>query len=328
MRAFAKTSRIFNLFNILCVSIALAAASGAEAQTYPSKTISLIVGYSPGGQADALARVVAKRLGENLNTSVIVENKPGANGMIAAQLVAQSPADGYAILFVTDAMATIDPHLPSSGKFDLAASMEPLISMASAPLFLAANKDVPANTLRELVALSKTKDLSFGTSGSTTPHRLAGEMLQKRGNFKMLHVPYKGTSASVNDLLGGQISLVFGAATALEPLASAGKIKLIAVTSEKRYPQLPEVPAISETFEGFNLVSYLGLMVPKGTPADVVATLNREVNRVLSNAETRGWMEKQGMIPIGGSSADFRKQIEVDYKSRGEIIREVGMTPD
>jgi tripartite-type tricarboxylate transporter receptor subunit TctC len=302
----------------------------AYAQTFPPKMVTLVVGYSAGGQADALARTVAKRLSENLNVTVVVENKPGANGLIASQSVARSAPDASTVLLVTDAMATIDPQLATTTKFDLAASLEPVVNMAAAPLFLAAHKDVPASSVAALVELGKQKpdSLSFGTSGSATPHRLSGEMLQRLGGFKMLHVPYKGTAASVTDLLGGQIPLVFGAATALEPLARAGKIKLLGVTSEKRFPLLPDVPAISETFPGFNVMTYMGLMVPKATPTNVVAALNAEVNRALTSADTREWLEKQGMVAVGGSPAEFKTQIVTDYEARGKIIREVGLKAD
>jgi tripartite-type tricarboxylate transporter receptor subunit TctC len=306
------------------------AGSAAQAQQFRPKLITLVVGYSAGGQADALARTVAKRLSEFLAVTVVVENRPGANGLIASQSVARSAPDGSTLLLVTDAMATIDPQLPGPGKFDLSASLAPVVNMASAPLFLAAHKDVPANSIAAVVELGRQKpdSLSFGTSGSATPHRLSGEMLQKLGGFRMLHVPYKGTAASVTDLLGGQIPLVFGAATALEPLAKAGKIKLLGVTSEKRFPLLPDVPAISETFPGFNVVTYMGLMVPKATSAAVIATLNTEVNRVLSSPDTREWLEKQGMVAVGGSPAEFTAQIQADYEARGKIIREVGLTAD
>ena len=150
-------------------------------------------------------------------------------------------------------------------------------------------------------------------------------MLQKRGGFTMLHVPYKGTAASVADLVGGQIPVVVGAATALQPLAETGKIKILAVTSRERFPSMPNVPAIAETFDGFNVVSYMGLMVPKGTPADVVALLNKEINGIVADPGMKGWMEKQGMIAAGGSPADFKRQIDADFQSRGEIIRDVGL---
>jgi tripartite-type tricarboxylate transporter receptor subunit TctC len=247
--------------------------------------------------------------------------------MIAAQTVAKATPDGQTLLLVTDGMMTIDAHLQAASKFDIVASFDPLINFMHAPLFLAANKDLPAENISSLVEFGKQnpQSLSFGTSGSSTPHRIAGEMLQKRGGFKMLHVPYKGTAASVADLAGGQIPLVFGAVTALKPLADSGQIKLLGVTSKKRYPSLPNVPAISETFEGFDLVSYIGLVVPKGTPKETVSTLNNEINRVLAEPEVRKWMDAQGMIPAGGSPEDFKRQIDSDFQSRGELVREIGL---
>jgi tripartite-type tricarboxylate transporter receptor subunit TctC len=183
-------------------ALALATAQAA-AQQPASKPTTIVVGYTAGGQADALARAVGKQLSEVLKTPVIVENKPGANGLIAAQSVAQAKPDGHTLLLVTDAMTTIDPQLPgSAAKLDYSATLEPVINLATAPLFLAAHKDVPADTLPGLIELGRRQpnSLSFGTSGNATPHRLTGEMLQKLGGFQMVHVPYKGTAASVTDL--------------------------------------------------------------------------------------------------------------------------------
>lgn len=306
----------------------IATAAPASAQSWPSRTVTILVGYSAGGQADALARNIGKLLGEAYKISVVIENKTGANGMIAAQAAARAEPDGYTILLVTDAMLTIDPHLTSSNRFDLAKAMEPVVNIAWSPMLLAAANNVPANSIAELVALGKQKpqDLSFGNPGSSTPHRLAGEMLQKAGGFTMLNVPYKGTSASVNDLLGGQIPLVFGAPTLLEPLATAGKIKLLGVTSEQRFPLLPNVPAISETFPGYKIISYIGFMLPKGTPAPVIAALNKDVNTILATDTMRSWLDKQGMIAVGGTPDDFVRQVEADYKARGELVRALGIT--
>lgn len=316
---------------ILVVVAALAlvvTGTPAKAQSYPSRAVTILVGYSAGGQADALARIIGKQLGETFKISVVIENKTGANGMIAAQAAARAEPDGYTILMATDAMLTIDPHLASSNHFDLSKAMEPVVSVAWSPLLLAAAKNVSANSVAELVALAKqnAQSLSFGSSGSSTPHRLAGEMLQKAGGFTMTHIPYKGTSASVNDLLGGQIPLVFGAPTALEPLANAGSIKLLGVTSEKRFPLLPNVPAISETFPGFKIISYIGFMLPKKTPEPVISALNKEVNAILATETMRAWLDKQGMIAVGGSQDDFKRQIEIDYQARGELVRALGIT--
>lgn len=305
-----------------------ATAWPAAAQPYPSRSMTILVGYSAGGQADALARIIGKQLGENLKISVLIENKTGANGMIAAQTAARAEPDGYTVLLVTDAMVAIDPHLASSNHFDLSKTMEPVINVSWSPLLLAAANNVPANSVAELVALGrqKTQNLSFGTSGSSTPHRLAGEMLQKYGGFTMTHIPYKGTSASVNDLLGGQIPLLFGAPTAVEPLVTAGRIKVLGVTSEKRFPLLPNVPAISETLPEVKIISYIGFMLPKNTPAPVIAALNKEVNQVLGTDSMRGWLDRQGMVPVGGTPDDFRRQIEVDYQARGELVRALGIS--
>jgi tripartite-type tricarboxylate transporter receptor subunit TctC len=301
----------------------LATTIPAHAQAYPSRSVTILCGSSAGGQADALARTIGKQLGESYKISVVIENKTGANGMIAAQAAARAEPDGYTILLVTDAMLTIDPHLASSNRFDLASAMEPVVNVAWSPMLLAAANNVPANSVAELVTVGKSQQLSFGSPGSATPHRLAGEMLQKAGGFTMTNIPYKGTSGSVNDLLGGQIPLLFGAPTLLEPLATAGKIKLLGVTSGQRYPLLPTVPAISETFPGFKII---GFMLPKKTPAEVIAALNKEVNAILATDAMRAWLDKQGMIAVGGTKDDFIRQVESDYKSRGELVRALGIT--
>ncbi|MBR1246173.1 tripartite tricarboxylate transporter substrate binding protein [Bradyrhizobium sp. AUGA SZCCT0169] len=316
---------------VVLVAMALVATVlGAKAQPYPSRSLTILVGYSAGGQADALARIIGKQLGENLKVSVVIENKTGANGMIAAQAAARAEPDGYTILLVTDAMVAIDPHLATSNHFDLSKAMEPVVNVMWSPLLLAAANNVPANSVAELVALGKqkTQNLSFGSPGSSTPHRLAGEMLQKYGGFTMTHIPYKGTSVAVNDLLGGQIPLLFGAPTAVEPLAMAGKIKVLGVTSEKRFPLLPDVPAISETFPEFKVISYTGFMLPKNTPKAVIATLNKEINQILATESMRTWLDKQRMVALGGTPDDFMRQIEVDYQARGELIRALGITAE
>jgi tripartite-type tricarboxylate transporter receptor subunit TctC len=317
-----KTSTRGFLKHALAAAALLGAAGTASAQSFPSGTITIVVGYAAGGQADAVARAVATKLSESLKTPVVVDNKPGGNAMIAAQGVARAEPDGHTLLLVTDAMTTIEPQLPGPKKLDVGEAFEPIVNMVVGPLALAAANNVPANSLAELVELGK-KDperLNFGTSGATTPHRIAGEMLQQLGGFKMTHVAYKGTAASVTDLAGGHIELVVGAAGTLKPLADAGKVKLLAVMSEKRMPFLPDVPAVSETFPGFDMVTFIGLMAPKGTPAEVVGLLNSEVNRILSVPAERESLEQQGMLVAGGTPADFEARIKADYQSRGKIL--------
>jgi tripartite-type tricarboxylate transporter receptor subunit TctC len=222
-------------------------------------------------------------------------------------------------------MTTIDPMVPGGNGFDPLQAFDLVINLATAPLFLAAKKDLPVNSLAELIEYGKKNPtaLHFGTSGPTTPHRIAGEMIKQLGGFQMSHVAYRGTSASVNDLAGGHIPLVIGAATALMPMASEGKIKILATTAGKRFALLPDVPSASEMFPGFNVLSYLGLAVNKGTPEALVTALNSELNKVLANAEVREFLTKQGMNVGGGTAAEFTAQVARDRKARGEIIREM-----
>jgi tripartite-type tricarboxylate transporter receptor subunit TctC len=314
---------------LLACSVALTTGA-ASAQQFPAKTISIVVGYSAGGQADALARAVATRLSQAFKVAVVVENKPGANGLLAAQGVANARPDGHTILLVTDGMLTIDPQLPGSAKWDPSAHLEPVVNLAGAPLFLAAQKEVSADTIPALVEYGRKNPnkLSYGTSGNATPHRLSGEMLQKVGGFQMKHVPYRGTAASLTDLLGGQITLVIGSSTSLEPQVKAGKIKFLGVTTDKRFPLLPEVPAIAETYPGFNVDIYFGIMAPKRTPPAVVASLNAEINKVLSAPDTRESLDKLGVVPAGGTAEEFKAKVARDLEERGKVIRELDIKAD
>ena len=310
---------------ILAFTAVAASGGWASAQTFPSRPITIVVGYAAGGQADVLARKVAQQLGESLKSSVVVENRTGGNTLIASQSVVRAPADGHTLLLTTDGMTTIDPMVPGGNGFDPLQAFDLVINLATAPLFVAAKKDLPVNSIAELVEYGKKNPtaLHFGTSGPTTPHRIAGEMMKQLGGFQMQHVAYRGTSASVNDLAGGHIPLVIGAATALMPLGSEGKIKILATTAEKRFELLPDVPSISETFPGFNVQSYLGLAVNKGTPDALMTTLNSELNKVLAKAEVREFLVKQGMNMGGGTAAAFAAQVARDRKARGELIRDL-----
>jgi tripartite-type tricarboxylate transporter receptor subunit TctC len=309
---------------LLIVAGALAGAL-AMAQAFPSRPVTIVVGYAAGGQADVLARKVARQLADNLKMSVVVENRVGGNTLIASQSVVRAPADGHTLLLTTDGMTTIDPLVPGGNGFDPLQAFDLVINLATAPLFLAAKKDLPVNSLADLIEYGRKNPtaLHFGTSGPTTPHRIAGEMIKQLGGFQMSHVAYRGTAASVTDLAGGHIPLVIGAATALMPLASEGKIKILATTAEKRFSLLPDVPSVSETFPGFNVLSYLGFAVNKGTPEPLLTTLNAELNKVLADTEVREFLTKQGMNVGGGTAAAFAAQVARDRKARGELIRDM-----
>jgi tripartite-type tricarboxylate transporter receptor subunit TctC len=322
---------IISVSRILVLGLAAwSACTPAAAQIYPSRTITIVLGYAAGGQADVLARKIGQQLSDRLKTSVVVENRLGGNTLVASQSVVRSAPDGHTLLLVTDAMSTIDPQVPGGSGFNPLDALDFVINLATAPLFLAARKDLPADSLEALIEYGKKNPtaLSFGTSGATTPHRIAGEMIKQRGGFQMAHVAYRGTSASVNDLAGGHIALAIGASTALVPMVDAGKIKLLGVTSKNRFALLPTVPAISETLPGFGIISYMGFAVTKSTPPSVTARLNEEINKVLSTMDVREFLEKQGMEVAGGSAEAFKARIAVDFEARGRIIRDMKLAAE
>ncbi|MFB9950518.1 Bug family tripartite tricarboxylate transporter substrate binding protein [Rhizobium puerariae] len=311
----------------LGAAFAVVGASIAQAQNYPSKPVTLVVGYTAGGQADVLARKVGDRLAQKLGTPVIIENLPGANGLLGAQKVAGAKPDGYTLALATDSMLTVEPQLAEGSKWNPLDHMEPVARLAEASLFVVANTSFKPNTIAEMVDYAKTsgEKLSFGSSGPSSPHRLAGEDIQKRAGFSMIHVPYPGTSASMTDLAGGQITLAFGALTSIQPLMDAGKLKLIAATSKQRSRFKPDVPAVAETWPGFDYSIYYGIITPKGTPKDVVEKLNGSINEVLKEPETINALNALGVSPSAGSPDDFRSVITADYETRGKILGDLGL---
>ena len=319
------------ILGVATAALALSAiAVPATAQTYPSRSITILVGYSAGGQADALARIIGKQLGENLKVSVVIENKTGANGMIAAQAAARAEPDGYTILMVTDAMVTIDPaprHQQSVRPFEGdGAGRQRLMVAAAACRGQQCAGEFGGRARRA----GQAKDAEFefrqpGQLDAAPPRRRDAAEIRRlhhdphslQGNVGCRErSPGRADPDAVRRTHGG------GAA------GEAGKIKVLGVTSEKRYPLLPNVPAISETFPQFKIISYIGFMLPRNTPKPVIASLNKEVNQVLATDSMRVWLDKQGMVAVGGTPDDFKRQIEVDYQARGELVRELGITAE
>ena len=298
-----------------------------HAQDYPSDTITMLVGYSAGGQADALARAVGDALSQKLGQTVVVENKPGANGLLAAQTVAQGDPDGYSLLLVTDAMLTIEPQLEGSQQWDAKGNLAPVVNLAEGPLFIAVNTATEASTVGELVDAAKAsgETLTFGTSGTATPHRMAGEALGKASGVPVKNVAYKGTSAAVTDLAGGQIDMVIGSSTSIQPLIDAGKVKLIATVGAEPSALEPEVPAVAATYPGIDFGTWYGIMVAKDTPAEIVATLNETLNEIVADPAMAEPLTQLGVIPTGGTAEAFQAQIEADFEKRGAILGELGL---
>lgn len=309
---------------LLCTS----ALVPAHAQDYPSDTITMFVGYSAGGQADALGRAIGDALAKKLDATVVVENKPGANGLLAAQTVAQGAADGHQLLFVTDAMMTIEPQLAGSQQWDAKGNLESVIQLGESPLVVGVNTSTAANTVGELVEAAKAsgETLTFGTSGTATPHRMAGEAIGKASGVPVKNVSYKGTSAAVTDLAGGQIDMVIGSTTAFKPLIDAGKVKLIGNFDDAPSPLDPDVPLVDASVPGIEHFDiWYGITVAKETPAEIVATLNTALNEIMHDPAMAEPLMAVGVTPTGGTPEEFIADLDVDFAQRGAILEELGL---
>lgn len=316
---------------LLCVL--LASVAGVQAQdTYPSKPIRLVVPFTPGGVTDSSGRLIADFLGKRLGQQIVVENKPGASGNIGtAQVVAAVP-DGYTLLLAFDGTMVINPHVFAKVPFDTLKDFAPIGRIGSATLILVAHPEVPVKSLQDLIALSKTKPLAYGTSGiGGTPH-IAGEMLAQRTGGRLEHVPYKGGGQAMTDVMGGSIPLVYTAVAGAQGHVKSGKLKAIAVSGARRSSSLPDVPTFIESglpsLSDFVVDSWVGLLAPAGTPAAVLARLNSELNAVLNDPAVRERLAVLGIDPTPGTSEQFRQQMQKDLVAYGAIVKAANIKLD
>lgn len=315
---------------LLLGAAALALTASAVAQPdYPSKPIRIVVPYPAGGGADALGRTIGKRLGEELKQSVVVENKPGANGFIGARDVGSAAPDGHSLVIVTDGLYSIAPWLLPPGQKDPLADLAPVIQLVDNPLVIVARPGLGVDNVQQLIALAKSKpdELTFAANNTTSTHYLATQVLMKQAGIKMRHIPYAGAGQSVPDLVGGRFDILVGSPTAVDPAVKSGKgVKYIAVTSKARFPALPNVPAVGETLPGYDQPAAMGLMVTKGTPAATVALLNRTIQKILAEPEVKKTMvEVVGGIPVGGSVEFFGDLVARQRAARGPLLQELGL---
>jgi tripartite-type tricarboxylate transporter receptor subunit TctC len=308
--------------------IVAAFALAASAQTYPSRTVRYIVPFPAAGLTDLMARNVAQRLSEQWKQPVIVENKPGANAQLGADLAAKSPADGYTLLAVTLAHAvnvTMFPDAPYSLQKDLT----PVGVLGSLPLMIVVNANSPIRSLADLVAEGKKRTLNGGSSGNGTPPHLGLELLGQQAGIKVQHIPYKGGAPSLADLMGGQIDLIVSNFPESLPHVKGGKLRALAVTSKQRHPLLPGVPTTAELgFPDLAITNWTGMMVPAATPAALVGRLNADVNAVLAEPEMKKRIIEQGFEPVAMTPAEARAFIEAESVRWGKLVRDAGIKPD
>ena len=322
MRALVRTT-------MLGMALAFAATS-APAQPYPSKPITLVIGYTPGAVSDLAARTLSDGLNQAWGQPVIVDNRPGSGSNIAAGYVARAPADGYTLMVGTDATLTSNVFLYKHTPFDPVKDFAPIINAGANIICLAVNAELPIKTVADLIDYAKKNPgrLSYGTSGVGSPHHLSGELLRQKAGIEITHIPYKGGGAAVNDLLGGHIGMAFLSLSAAVPHINSGKIRIVAVVEKARYAALPEIPTIGETVPGFEMSSWVGVFAPAGTPPDIIAKLNDAMAKVLKTDGVKGKLANLGLVVQAGTPAELAETVKDGLKVRGELVKAAGIQPE
>jgi len=307
-------------------SLAVLAAVPAAAQEWPAKPIKLIVPFPPGGPTDTASRVVGQKLSERLKQPVVVENRAGASGTIAAQFVAKSAPDGYTLMMLATP-TLLAPHLYKSAGYDVNKDFAPVASVYDLPIVVVVNPTVlpDVKTLPDLIAKAKAEGgkLNYTSSGPGSFGHLTMEMLKSLGNFDMQHIAYKGGTPAVTDLLGGQVPVMYADLVAALPHIQAGKLRAIAVGSPQRIVQLPDVKTIAEQgFKGFDAVSWGGLLAPAGTPKPVVDRVSAEIKQILADKDVQDKLVKAGAVSAYGDPAQMATRIRADFDKWGQVIRD------
>ena len=300
----------------------------AQTDSYPTKPIKIIVPFPPGGATDIMARTIAQKLGETWAQTIVVENRPGASGMIGADAVAKSAADGYTYLAAT-IIHSANVSLYPKASYQLQRDLQPVAITGLLPLVLVVRTDSPIRSLQDLVLQSRGRNLNAGSSGNASAAHLGLELFNTTAGTKIQHVPYKGGAPAMVDLLGGQIDIIFALLPEALQHVKSGKLRALAITSDTRHPLFPDVPTTSEAgISGVEVISWNGLMVPVGTPKDVVSKINAEISRILSSTSMRATLIQQGFQPVTMSVNESETFINTDVKRWASVIRNAKITAD
>ena len=320
--------RFASLGSILLLATAIAIAPSAGAQKYPDHPIKLIVPVPPGGGVDILSRAIGNKMSQSMGQPVVVENKAGASAAIGTEMLAKSPPDGYTIMMGYSAHAT-NPIFSSSLPYDTNKDFAAIAHVGYIPLILVVNANSPYRTVQELVAAAKAKpgQLQFASGGAGAGAHLSGELLKNIAGVDIVHVPYKGNAPALNDLLGGQVTMMFDTITTALPHVKSGKLRALAVTSPTRSPLAPEVPTMIESgLPAFDISAWYVMFAPANVPKDVMQRLNAEVNKAIADPELRKSLGEQGVEFTGGTSADADKFVHGEVDRWGKIIKTRGMS--
>jgi tripartite-type tricarboxylate transporter receptor subunit TctC len=317
------------------VCLALAAGTpvaGYSQDAYPSKTIRFVVPYPPGGPTDLMARLLQTELQTRLGVSVIIDNKGGAGGNVgSAEVAKQVPADGHTLLLAASGPMAVNSTLYKNMPFNALTDLAPVIQISSFPLVLEVHPKLGVTTVKDYIALAKSKktELSFASAGNGTPQHLAGVMFNTQMDITVAHIPYRGAGPALNDLLGGQVNVMFDILGSSLPYIQAGKLTALAVTSAKRSPALPNVPTMAEAgVPGYEFTGWHGIAVRAGTPPAVIDKLNQTFNAIFSNSDFHKKWESLGTPVVGGTAAQFGELIKRDTVRLGQVVKDAGVTLD
>jgi len=311
------------------VLLAALASSGTAAQQYPVKPVRIVVGFTPGGGNDVISRLVANNLTTAFGRQFVVENRPGAGGMIAAELVAKSPPDGYTLFLAGVATHGINPNLQKNIPYDPVRDFDPVCLMASAPALLAVHPSLPSRTVRQFIAFAKARpgQLNYASSGHGSSSQLAAELFNSMAGTKIQHVPYKGIGAASTDLLSGQVQVMFNAAAALLVHTRSGRMRALGIGSLQRIPAIPDIPTLSESgVPGYQSGSWYGFVAPAGTPRAIIDRLSRETAAAVKSPDISSKLSAEANLVIGSSPEEFSAHIKGELARIGKVIRDAGIT--
>jgi tripartite-type tricarboxylate transporter receptor subunit TctC len=312
---------------IAILTCLLAAATTAQAQNFPSKTVRLVVPFAAGGSTDIIGRTVGQKLSEIWGQPVVVDNRPGGSTVIGTDIVAKAPPDGHTLL-ITPAPFTIVPSLISKLPYDPSKDFEPIILINTTPLVVVVHPGVPAKSIKELIALAKRKPgtLNYGSSGSGGSNHLAGELFNAMAGVKMVHIPYKGNAPALADLVGGHVDVVFNGLTSAIALIKSGKLRALAVTSLNRAGALPEMPSLNELgLKGFQAVACNGITAPARTPRNVIEKINADTLKVIRSPELVARLKAEGSDPVGNSPTEYAAFLRDEIAKWNKVIKQAGV---
>jgi tripartite-type tricarboxylate transporter receptor subunit TctC len=311
-------NRIFAAIAALCL-----AASLAHAQTYPAKTVRVVVTLTPGSPSDIVARLIAEQLAKSLKQPFVVENRPGAGGNIAGEYVMRQPADGYTLMLASISSHGINPAWYAKMPYDALRDFTPIIALASSPSSLVVGNDVPVNSVSELVAwVKRSSNVNYASAGNGTSLHVAGELFNSVAGVKVIHVPYKGGPEAVLAVMRGEVAMIFIPIASVLPLVKSGKLKMLGVTTPKRVSWLPEVPTVAEAgLPGFDVTVWYGFVAPVGTPPEVARIINAETQKALALPAVRESLTRQGFEIMGGSPEEFASYMKADIEKWSRLVR-------